>query len=274
MFLELPTMSRALFPGDIDAGVMVRGAYGLARWSLAAMNGAPTGDAQWKGADPASSYDIIGRLGADIPGPYRSRYIVGVSALTGHNLSPGAPPTKDQLNWVDENQDGLVQSTELHIVPGMPGIASQTYEHKALGADVAGQWEICGVGRGVGFGEVTIATNLDRGLVYADPVKFTRDRRELGIVVGAVQDLWKYAQVGARYDRYDADRDAMEMQGVSIVGIKQVFSTVSVMAAARYDGAKLMLEYDHGTNPFGRADDGNRRTRADDRVTLRAQVGF
>src|SRR5262249_30655350 len=50
-FLELPVMNRALIPGDIDAGLMVHGAYGLARWSIAAMNGAPVGDAQWKGKD-------------------------------------------------------------------------------------------------------------------------------------------------------------------------------------------------------------------------------
>jgi hypothetical protein len=274
LFLELPTMSRALFPGDIDAGIMARGAFGLARWSIAAMNGAPVGDAAWKAADPASSYDVVGRVGADVPGPYQSRYVVGVSALAGTSLSPGTPPTKDQLTWVDENQDGLVQSTELHVVPGTPGIPSRTYHHSALGADVAVHWSVCAIGKGVAFAEAVIATNLDRGLVYADPVKTTRDLRELGFTIGAVQDVSDHAQVGVRYDRYDADRDAMEMQGVSIVGTRQVFSTLSVMAAGRYEGAKLMIEYDHAGNPFGRAADGNRITRADDRVTLRAQVGF
>ncbi len=273
LFLELPTMSRALIPGDIDAGVMARGAFGLARWSIAAMNGAPVGDGRWKGADPTSSYDIIGRLGADIAGPYGSRYVFGVSALTGKALSPGDPPTKDQLTWVDENQDGIVQTTELQIVPGTPGTASQTYSHDALGADVAVHW-CTPIGPGLAFGEVTIATNLDRGLVYADPIRATRDVRELGFVAGLVQDVTDYAQVGVRYDRYDADRDASERNGVALVGIPQVFSTISVMAAGRYEAAKLMLEYDHGRNPFGRDDTGARLTRADDRVTLRGQVGF
>ena len=273
-FLELPTMSRALFPGDIDAGIMARGTFGLARWSIAAMNGAPVGDAAWKGKDPASSYDIVGRAGVDVAGPYRSRYVAGVSALAGMALSPGTPPTKDQLTWVDENQDGLVQTTELHVIPGTPGVPSQTYHHNALGADVAVHWCLCSLGKGTAFAEAVIATNLDRGLVYADPVKRARDVRELGFTIGAVQDVSSYAQVGIRYDRYDADRDAIEIQGVSIVGVHQVYSTLSVMAAGRYEGAKLMVEYDHARNPFGRADDGARVTRADDRVTLRAQVGF
>src|SRR5262249_46456662 len=95
-FLELPTASRALFPGGIDAGLMARGAWGFARWSVAAMNGAPVGDAQWKGRDPISSYDFVLRVGADVPLPYRGRVVAGVSALAGAGLHPGTPPTKDQ----------------------------------------------------------------------------------------------------------------------------------------------------------------------------------
>jgi hypothetical protein len=34
------------------------------------------------------------------------------------------------------------------------------------------------------------------------------------------------------------------------------------------------VQYDRERNPFGRGDDGAPTTRADDRVTLRAQVGF
>lgn len=273
-FLELPTMSRALFPGDLDAGISASGAFGLARWSVALMNGAPVGDTAWRGADPASSYDVVARVGADIPGPYRSRYVFGVSALAGSSLSPGTPPTKDQLTWVDENEDGLVQATELHVLAGSAGFASTTFKHDALGADVAVHWCLCWVGTGVAFAEGTIATNLDRGLVYADPVRGSRSVRELGFMIGAVQDIRDFAQVGLRFDRYEADRDAMEMQGVSIVGIRQRFSTLSVMAAARHAGAKLMIEYDHATNPFGRDDSGSRTSRADDRVTVRAQAGF
>lgn len=273
-FLELPTMARALFPGDIDAGVMVRGAYGLIRYSVAAMNGAPVGDAQWKGTDPTGSYDIVGRIGAEVELPYRGKIVAGVSALDGKGLHPGTAPTKDSLQWVDENQDGIVQTTELQVLPGMTGTPSQTFEHNALGADLEVHWCLCVLGTGSVFAEAVIATNLDRGLVYADPIASTRDLRHFGFAIGAVQNLGAHAQVGARYDRYDADRDANEREGVMLVGVDKVFSTISVMAAGRWHDARLMVEYDHQRNPFGRADNGMPVTRESDSLTFRAQVGF
>src|SRR5262249_9664548 len=156
----------------------------FARWSVAAMNGAPVGDAQWKGRDPISSYDFILRVGADVPLPYRGRVVAGVSALAGAGLHPGTPPTKDQIQWVDENQEGIVQTTELQVTPGMAGEPSQPFGHDGLGADLAVHWCLCALGRGYAFAEGVIARNLDRGAVYADPVKRSRDLRELGVVVG------------------------------------------------------------------------------------------
>lgn len=274
-FLELPVMSRALFPGDMDAGVMVRGAYGLVRWSLAAMNGAPVGDAQWKGQDPSASYDLIGRIGADVPLPYRGRVIAGVSALDGNALHPGIAPTKDSIQWVDENQDGIVQSTELQVIPGSPGEPSATFSHDAIGADVAVHWCLCVVGKGYAFAEGVIAKNLDRGLVYADPLgKIGRDVRELGVVVGVVQDIGEHASAGVRYDRYVADRDAAEQLGVDFVQTHQLFSTWAVMAATRWGSTRVMVEYDHNNNPFGRNDAGMPTTMSSDRLTVRGQADF
>jgi hypothetical protein len=273
-FLEPPAFARALFPGNYDAGAMVRGGYGVARWSLAVINGAPAGDAQWKGRDVTSSYDIVGRLGAAIDGPYRSKFAVGVSAITGQGLHPGAPPTKDELQWIDENQDGIVQTPELQVLPGMAGTPSLPFDRNALGADAYVEWCICKVGTGAAYAEVVVATNLDRGLVYADPIATQRDLRHLGFAIGVVQSLGDHAQIGARYDRYDADRDAFEREGVVLVGVDKVFSTLSVMAAGRYRDARVLVQYDHEQNPFGRGDDGMPTTRSADRVTVRAQVGF
>lgn len=278
-FLELPTVARALFPGDLDAGVMVRGAYGLARWSVAAMNGAPVGDSVWKGKDPANSYDVIGRVGADVAGPYRSRFVVGLSALSGMGFHAGTPPTKDHIVWIDDNQDGQVEQGELYSVPGAPGEPSKTFHRNALGVDLAAHWCLCALGRGVAFAEVIAASNLDRGLVYADPIALgMRDIRELGVVVGVVQDVTPYARVGVRYDTYDADRDAAKQAGVTLVTTHQRFSTLAVMATARVpslgDDAKVIAEYDRNTNPFGTGVDGTPVTRRDDRVVIRAQVGF
>ena len=273
-FLEQPAMSRALFPGNYDAGVQAQGGYGLARWSVAVMNGAPVGDAQWKGKDPSASYDVVGRLGADVAGPYRLRIEAGVSALAGTGLSPGVAPTKDGIQWVDDNQNGRVDPTEIQIIPGSPGTPSQRFSRDALGADLQVHWCLCVLGTGTAFLEAAIATNLDRGLVYADPVASSRDLRQLGVALGAVQELGPHLQVGARYDRYDADRDAMDREGAALINAHKVFSTLAVMAAARWSDARITVEYDRERNPFGRGDDGAPTTRAADRVTLRAQVGF
>lgn len=273
-FLEPPAMSRALFPGNFDAGAMVRGGHGLARWSLAIMNGAPVGDAQWKGKDPASSYDFIGRLGADIALPRRWRIEAGVSALSGTGLHPGTPPIKDGIQWVDDNQNGRVDPTEIQIVPGSPGEPSQKFARSALGADLTLHWCLCALGTGTAFLEIAAATNLDRGLVYADPVTASRDLRQLGYAVGAVQDVGPHLRIGVRYDRYDADRDAMDREGVDLVNVHKIFSTLAVIVAAHWTGARVTVEYDRARNPFGRGDGGAPIPRADDRVTLRAQVGF
>jgi len=238
------------------------------------MNGAPVGDKQWKGTDPVSSFELVGRLGAHVDGPHRSHFDAGVSALAGSGLHRGTPATKDQLQWVDENQDGIVQTTELQVVPGAAATPSQTFDRNALGFDVAAHWCLCKLGTGVAFAEAVLATNLDRGLVYADPIATTRDLRHLGFAIGAVQNLGDHAAVGVRYDRYDADRDALEREGVAIVGIDKVFSTLSVMASGRWNDARLLVQYDHERNPFGRGDNGMPTTRDADRVTARAQVGF
>ncbi len=273
-FLELPTMSRALFPGDSDAGVKAYGALGLARWSVAVMNGAPVGDTQWKGADPSSSYDIIARVGADVPLPHKWRVIGGVSALTGSSLSPGVAPTKDQIVWVDENMDGAVQLSELQVQPGSPGTPSQPFDHKAVGADLNVSWCACAIGTGYAFFEGVLATNLDRGVAYADPIRSSRDIRELGFALGAVQHLGDNAAVGIRYDRYDADRDAHLVEGVMNIGNVQRYETLSFMVSGMWNGAKLMAQFDSAKNPFGLSDSGDIVSRQDDRFTIRAQVGF
>jgi hypothetical protein len=196
--------------------------------------------------------------------------------LSGRGLHAGTPATKDTLQWVDDNEDGLVESSELTVIPGAAATPSQTFERNALGFDAQAHWCVCKIGKGMAFVEGVISTNLDRGLVYADPIASSRDLRQIGISIGAVQALGDYALVGLRYDHYDADRDASEREGVTFVGIHKKFSTLSVMATGRLPGkdARLLAQYDHEQNPFGRSDSGMPTTRADDRVTLRAQVGF
>jgi hypothetical protein len=89
-----------------------------------------------------------------------------------------------------------------------------------------------------------------------------------------VQHLGPHALAGVRYDRYDADRDAAEQEGITLVGVHRVFSTWSFLAATTWDNTRVTVEYDRGHNPLGRDDSGAPATREDDRLTVRAQVGF
>ncbi len=273
-FLEQPAISRALFPGNYDAGVMASGAYGAARWAVAAMNGAPVLDVQWRGVDPVASFELVGRVGLALDGPYRSRFEGGVSAVSGKGLHPGAAPTKDDIQWVDRNEDGFVQLGELSVVPGSTGEPSQSYTRDALGLDAQVHWCLCKLGTGTAFFELAVARNLDRGLVFADPIAQSRSLRELGFAVGVVQNIGDHAQVGVRYDRYNGDRDGLEQEGVDVINADPTFSTLSLMAAGHHKDARVLVQYDRERNPFGRDDTGAPVTRSADRVTLRAQVGF
>jgi len=276
-FAEQPWFLRAFFPGDRDGGVVAKGGYEALRWSVAAMNGAPQKDAQWKGRDPTSSYDFMARVGGDVSVPTvwgRPRFEAGVSAMSGTSLHPGIPPTKDQLTWVDENMDGIVQPTEIQVIPGSPGEPSQTFHHAAIGVDARVHWCLQELGRGQAFFEGAIATNLDRAIYFADPVANSRDLRELGFMAGAIQNLTPYALAGIRYDRYDADRDASAQLGTQLVGVHRVFSTWAFLVAGQRGSARLLFEYDHTQNPLGRADNGMPATIRDDRAVVRAQVLF
>lgn len=272
IFLEPGWAWRATFPGNADAGVMAAGAWRFARLELAAMNGAPSGDAQWKGRDPTAAPDLVGRAGVDVELGGGARVRGGVSWLVGTGLHPGTPPTKDQLTWVDANQDGIVQLTEIQVIPGSPGLPSKTFSRDALGADVAVDWCARGLGAGEAFGEAMIATNLDRAVIVSDPVAADRDLRQLGYQIGAWQDLGAWARAGVRYDAYRPDRDAREVEGASVVGIDPRFATLALLGTVRWSGGRLYLEYDHQRDPRGRGDDGQPAPRAADRFTVRAQV--
>jgi hypothetical protein len=272
-FLEPSRASRALFPGSYDAGVITTGAWKAVRWAAALSNGAPVGDGQFRGRDPSASYDLVGRIGAEGGGCGWS-VAAGLSALTGQGLHPGAPPTKDQLVWVDANENGLVEITELQVIDGDPATPSLTFEHRALGLDLGGRWWLPGLGWGRALAEVVIASNLDRGLLIGDPIAQSRDLGELGWHVELEQQVAPWAAVGVRYDRYQPDRDAFEVEGASLVTVDPTWSTWALVAAWSRASLRLAAAYEHERNPLGRGDDGAPTTRAADRVTLRAQVGF
>jgi hypothetical protein len=94
-------------------------------------------------------------------------------------------------------------------------------------------WCLQAAGSGLAWGEIAYGTNLDRGLLVADPVDLQRDVRELGMSFAILQDAGPHAQVGVRYDRYNADRDAQIQAGVMNVHTNEIFSALDLIAAAR-----------------------------------------
>lgn len=272
-FFEPSRAARALFPGGYDAGAMVSGGWKMLRWSVAATNGALVGDAQFRGRDPSDSYDLVGRVGV-AGGGCGFTWSAGFSALTGRGFHPGAPATKDEIIWIDANENGLIESTELQVLDGDPATPSEGFDHRGLGVDLGGTWWIPGLGWGRAAAELVIATNLDRGLLVGDPFEQSRDLRELGWHVEVEQQVRSWARLGVRYDRYQPDRDATEVTGLELVGVDPTWETWSVVAALGDAERKLAIGYDHERNPLGRGEDGRPATRSADRVTVRAQVGF
>jgi hypothetical protein len=123
--------------------------------------------------------------------------------------------------------------------------------------------------------ELVWSKNLDRGVVPADPIGSSRPLRELGWSLSFAQALPLGFMLGARYDAYDPDADAFEFRGPTRVPLDLTISTLSVVGAWRYQKlARVMLQFDHQTNAFGRALDGTPTTLGGTRLTLRLEAGF
>ncbi len=272
--LEPSTAARALFPGNYDASAQVMARWRGAEATVALANGAPVGDAQWRGRDPAASWELIGRVGGRGELRPGATLVGGVSLLTGQGVHPGTPATKEQLTWVDANEDGLVQTTELQVVPGAPATPAQAFDRWAVGADLAWTWCLRGLGPGGLAAEVVLANNLDRGLAYADPIAADRQLRELGWHVLLAQSVGRSARIAARLDSYRPDRDASEFQGAAVVPIDPRYRTLTIAGEGRHGDGRVIVQYEYAENPRGRGLDGAPRTRAEDRITIRAQVGF
>jgi hypothetical protein len=273
-FLERSTMMEALFPGQFDLGAGLCVKYEVFEWSVAVMNGSPIGANEFPGLDPVHQKDIVGRLGVDLPIGSRVRLEVGASAVSGTGFHPGTPTTKNVVTWQDSNGDGVVQPTEITVIPGSAATPSQVFRRFALAGDVrvTVRWPV--------LGELSLrtealtASNLDRGLEVADPIAVGRDLRETGWSVGLTQEITRWAMIGARYDRYDPDADASQQRGVSLVPVDRTYGTLALVGLVRYGDQRLLLEYDARTNPLGISPDGSPTTLAKDTLTVRAQWVF
>lgn len=273
-FLERSQMLKALFPGEYDLGARLGVEFHFMELSLAAMNGHPAGDRAYPLLAPSRNKDILGRLGAAIDVSDHVQMHVGISAEAGTGFHTGAPTTKDQLTWRDDNGDGIVQATEIQVIAGTSGSASSTFKRHAVGADatLGIRWHPLGV---LALrAEIISAVNLDRGVEPADPVDAGYDLRELGWCLGVSQEITPYAMIGVRYDRYNPDKDAAEQEAARLVPADRSYSTLALLAMARYESARISVEYDRNGNALGRDASGAPTTLKSDTVTLRGQVVF
>jgi hypothetical protein len=274
-FLERSNVSRALFPGTFDLGGRAQIAWRFVRAQLAVMNGNPLGDASFPTRDPNAAKDFVGRLGMDSTVAAKVHVSAGVSSLAGTGFHPGTPATKDVLVWRDQNEDGIVQLSEIQVIPGRAATPSQNFSRFAVGADGRIGFAVPHLGKSTLFGEVVWAANLDRGLVPADPVASGRDLREFGWVVGAGQEFTARAGFGVRYDFYNPDVDAYRQTPTVLVPKDMSFRTWTfTLSWGGFAHDRLTLEYQHNRNALAVAADGSPTTLASDTLTLRGQMVF
>jgi hypothetical protein len=271
-WLERTVGSRAFFGQARDFGAGVDLTFRFLSVALAVTNGEPLTEDRHAGRDLTRSKDWMGRAGVST---WLARGVwlqTGVSWLTGTGLHLGSPATKDSLGWIDGDEDGLVDATELTPVPGAAATPSRTFPRLAMGADVRIGLAWLALGTCTLRAEITRAINLDRTIEPADPVATGRDLRELAAHVGVSQELGEHLGVAARYDIYDPDVDAAEQRALAVVPLDRAYRTLALAVTARIAPLRVMFEYDHRRNALGRDPSGAATTLQDDAFTLRAEM--
>ncbi|PCC68918.1 Phosphate-selective porin O and P [Nannocystis exedens] len=281
MFMERSLGSLAFFPGPVDVGVRVRGGVAAFRYDLAVMNGAPLDDRAGarNTTDPTRAPDYLGRFGfAARPGEHAVSG--GVSLLYGTGFHRGSEATKNRLEWSDLNENGAIDTGELVAVPGQAATPSVNFRRWAVGADFqvglrskAGWTQI--------LAEGTIASNLDRDLIVADPVVVGADLRELHGYVAVIQELFGRAVVGARYDYYDPNTDLLDRRRGEFVPRAAAIHTISPIAGALLPPnwipgvrGRLVFQYDAVLDALGRDSRGVPADLKNDQFIVRLQGEF
>jgi hypothetical protein len=251
--MERSQASLAFWPGEPDLGVRLAGALGFFRWTIAAVNGEPLGEAtSYVLQDPNNAKDVIFRFGAD-SSPRSDFQIAGdVTALRGTGFHPGTDATKSGLQWTDANDNGLIDSSELTPIPAQDATPSQNFQRWAVGADLRLNYRWA-LGITKAYGEFVLGSNMDRGLYVADPVITGIDQRELGYVVGVTQEILDYGVVGIRYDYYDPNSNAFDNRLGRLIPLSSAIKTVSpLVGLVLPDRARLLFQYDVVHNNLAR----------------------
>lgn len=281
LFMERSLGSLSFFPGPVDVGLRVRGGLGAFRYDLAVLNGTPLDDRAGARAivDATRAPDYAGRLGFEVR-PKRLAVGGGVSFLHGTGFHRGADATKGRVEWSDLNENGVLDSGELVAIPGMAATPSQNFRRWAVGADLQ-----LAIRSKAGWSqllvEATMASNLDRDLIVADPVVTGADVRELQAYAAYLQELFRWSVIGARYDYYDPNSDLLDRRRGIFVPANAAIHTVSPLVGAVLPTgvvpgfrARLVFQYDAIVDALGRDARGVPANLRNDQLTVRLQGEF
>jgi hypothetical protein len=279
LFAERSTFVRAMFPGEFDLGARLAGGWRFVRYALAVQNGEPLGESTFPARDPNKAKDVTGRIGILSEVAEAVSVQAGFSALYGKGFHKGTSPTKPTVTWSDRNEDGRYTGGELIVSPGTSGQPSQNFSRYAVGADALVSVDYFKNAGTTLYAEFARASNLDRGVLVADPLgPLGRDMREWGFYLAAVQDIGKHVKLGFRYDYYNPDMDSTDRQAAVTVLSNQAISTYSTaLALVEKSGTltgRLVAEYDIVRDHQGRDSSGLPADLKNNVFTLRAEVVF
>lgn len=273
LFMERSTASLAFFPGEPDVGARVWGGYRQFRYAVALLAGEPISErAGHNRSDPNRAKDLVARVGVDAS-PHRDvRVASGVSIVLGRGFHEGTDATKDSIEWRDLNENGAIELGELTSVPGVAATPSESFDRWALGADLE-----LALRTAIGWtqlrAEVTVASNLDRGLFVSDPVATGIDTRQLGAYVALVQDIGSHVFAGVRADYYDPNLDALDPRGGMLIPFDETITTISPLVGARLPyRVRAAVQYDVIVDSLTRDPRGVPADLANNRLTARLQV--
>ncbi|MDB4944708.1 MAG: hypothetical protein JWP97_4242 [Labilithrix sp.] len=273
-FMERSLASRAFFPSEVDLGLRVAGGIGWFRYQLAATNGNPIGST-WALQDPDSAKDVGGRLGVAVKPTKHVDVSAGISSIVGRGFHEESPSTKSNVQWVDQNGDGIFQASEVGGVSAVAARPSSTFRRFGLALD--GQVNIRSVlGETQLAGAFYLGNNMDRGVMYSDPVLLGRDTRQTGYMLSVLQEAGKWGVVGFRTDYYNPDSDSADVENARPVQPNdRSIRTYSPIVGVRFQRrARLLFQYDIVTDKFGRDLAGIPTDLSNDRATVRLQVNL
>ncbi|HET6334712.1 MAG TPA: hypothetical protein VFG30_15925 [Polyangiales bacterium] len=270
-FMERSQMGRAFFPGEPDVGARLSGGTAVLRYAIAVTNGEPLDERSGFGLqDPNSNKDITARFGAQTK--FGDSFVIagGVSWNQGKGYHPGTDAVKTGVAFRDLNENGSVDNGELFGTPATQAVPAKNFTRWAVGADLQCLLRTA-LGWSMLYGELVLASNLDRGLVIADPVLSGSDVRELGYYVAFTQEITRYGAAGFRYDVYDPNADFLDKRGGKLIPNNQTVRTYSPFIGLTLSSLRLVFQWDIVDDHLARDTRGVPSDLANNQWTLRLQ---